>query len=164
MNKTILLLLLHLGFSPAFAAKLGESLPECMARELNNNEILDLQKNRNKVLLIDFWATWCPPCKKSMPFLNKLRNEFFDKGFEVIAINVDETTEDARKFLQKYPVDYVIAYDPKGECPAKYEVKAMPSSFIIDKNGKIRHIHLGFRSSDKKIMTDQVLELLQEED
>ena len=123
---------------------------------------LDLQQYRGKVIYLDFWATWCPPCKKSMPFLNSLRNELLDQGFEIVAISVDEDSDAAWNFLKQYPVDYAIAMDPSGLCPEQYDVKAMPSAYFIDRQGIIRFIHLGFRERDEKEVRQRVLELLAE--
>ena len=123
---------------------------------------LNLQKFRGKVIYLDFWATWCPPCMKSMPFLNSLRNELVEQGFEIIAISVDEEPEDARKFLRQYPIDYLIAIDSTGQCPKTYDVKAMPSAYFIDRKGVVRYIHLGFREGDKEEIRRRVLELLAE--
>ncbi len=160
--RSITLFLLFLYYSAGFAAQPGEFAPLCEAKIIRNNQTLDLTSYKNHVLLIDFWATWCPPCKQSMPFLNTLRNEFQDRGFEIIAINVDEKTEQAKKFLENYPVDYVIASDTQGDCPRKYDVKAMPSSYFVDRQGKIRYVHLGFRRTDEAQIRERVMELLQE--
>lgn len=113
-------------------------------------------------MLIDFWATWCPPCKKSMPFLSGLRNELLEKGFEVIAINVDENSEEAQRFLNLHPVDYITAFDPTGECPRVFEVQAMPSSYLVDRQGKVRMVHLGYRDEDREGIRKQVEALLGE--
>jgi len=152
MIKSIQAVLLFLFCSSISAVEIGDSIPSCNR--------LDLSEYKNKVLLIDFWATWCPPCKQSMPFLNALRNELADKGFEIIAINVDEETEVAQNFLNNYPVDYPVVFDPKGECPLAYDVKAMPSSYFVDKKGKIRYVHFGFRHQDESEIRARVLELL----
>jgi peroxiredoxin len=162
MIRSINLFFLFLYYSAGFAAQPGEFVPLCAAKIIHNNQTLDLANYKNHVLLIDFWATWCPPCKQSMPFLNALRNEFQDRGFEIIAINVDENTEQVKKFLENYPVDYVMASDSQGDCPRKYGVKAMPSSYFIDRQGKIRYVHLGFRRTDEAKIREHVMELLQE--
>ena len=154
MIRLIQVVLLSLYFSNVFAVDIGTTIPSCDA--------LDLAEHKGKVLYVDFWATWCPPCKKSMPFLNALRNELEEKGFEIIAVNVDEDSEVAREFLENYPVDYQVVFDPKGVCPAIFDVKAMPSSFFIDRHGKIRYEHLGFRDDDEVEIKARVLELLKE--
>lgn len=144
------------------AAEVGQETPQCEALLANTQQALDLNTYKGKVVLIDFWATWCPPCKKSMPFLNSFRNEKQKDGFEIIAINVDENTEEAKQFLTNNPVDYPIAFDSKGSCPSVFDVKAMPSSYLVDKSGKIRLVHLGFRDGDETIIRQHVTQLLAE--
>lgn len=146
-----------------FAAVPGESAPVCEAKVMDTNQALNLNDFNNKVVLIDFWATWCPPCKQSIPFLNALRNEFQDEGFEIVAISVDENLDDVKKYLETNPIDYVVAYDSSGDCPSKYGVKAMPSSYFVDRHGKIREVHLGFRRIDEMEIRARVVELLKEE-
>ena len=162
MRNLLLLLFLLVFYTSAKAIEVNEQAISCPATLGMEKKPLDLQQYRGKVFYLDFWATWCPPCKKSMPFLNALRNELKDQGFEIIAISVDEDSDAAWKFLKQYPVDYVIAMDPSGLCPEQYDVKAMPSAYFIDKKGIIRFIHLGFRERDEKEIRQRVLELLAE--
>ncbi len=156
-------LLLSAWLSSSWAVEVGTLAPGCDSRLVDSNHTLDIQSYLGKVVYLDFWATWCPPCKKSMPFLNALRNEFKDQGFEIIAISVDEEPGDAEKFLKQYPVDYIVALEPSGACPEKYAVRAMPSSYFIDRKGVIRSVHLGFRSRDETEIRRRVLALLDEE-
>jgi thiol-disulfide isomerase/thioredoxin len=151
-----------LPLSVANSFGINEHATACTAILEEDHQSLNFEKYKGKVIYLDFWATWCPPCKKSMPFLNSLRNELFGLGFEVIAISVDEEPEDARKYLHQFPVDYVIAMDPSGQCPQQYNVMAMPSAYLLDRQGKIRHIHLGFRESDEAEIRQQVMQLLAE--
>ncbi len=153
---------LHLS-SAAKAIEVNDMAISCPAILESSNTLLDLEKYQGKVIYLDFWASWCPPCKQSMPFLNALRNELFDQGFEVIAINVDEDSENARKLLNQFPVNYIVAMDAHGECPKMYDVKAMPSAYFIDRKGIIRKIHLGFRHSDEPEIRGFVMKLLSEE-
>ncbi len=163
MKKLLLSTLIFLATaSLANAAQEGQPTPQCPSALTGNAEKLDLNAYKGKVILIDFWATWCPPCKKSMPFFNSLRNEHVKNGFEIVAINVDENSEEAKQFLASNAVDYVTAFDPKGDCPAKFDVQAMPSTYLVDKTGKIRKIHLGFRDEDKDMISAQVSALLAE--
>lgn len=157
------IILLIIATSPlASAAEVGQIPPNCNAVKQTGSQKIDISTYQGKVLLIDFWATWCPPCKSSMPFLNKLRNQHQKNGFEILAINLDENSEDAKSFLTQNPVDYPMAFDPEGDCPQKFAVKAMPSSYLIDKTGKIRLVHLGFRDEDQKLIEDRVTTLLSE--
>ena len=139
------------------ALEVGDKAPGCNDK---SNQPLDLSVQRGKVIYLDFWATWCPPCKKSMPFLNELHNTLSSRGFAVIAVNVDENSEDAKKYLANHPVGYPVIFDPKGKCPEKYQVMAMPSSYLIDQYGVIQNIHLGFRLSDREEIRTRIIDLL----
>ena len=148
----------------AFASELtiGSPVPNCPAVFSNPSEKLDLAQYKGKVVLIDFWATWCPPCKKAMPFLNNLHREYSKAGLTVLGINVDEESTQATEYLKTAPVDYAMSFDPQGECPRVFEVKAMPSSYFVDKQGKLRAVHLGFRDTDQEQIRKQVASLLAE--
>ncbi|WP_026608969.1 TlpA family protein disulfide reductase [Methylocaldum szegediense] len=162
MKRHLLSILLLGGSASVHAVQQGMSVPECPAVLPGNSEKLNLGAYQGKVLLIDFWATWCPPCKKSMPFFNGLRNQHLKDGFEVVAINVDENTEDALRYLEAHPVNYVTAFDSSGECPRVFDVKAMPSSYLVDRQGKVRLVHLGYRDEDQDFLRKQVDTLLGE--
>jgi thiol-disulfide isomerase/thioredoxin len=143
------------------ASEPGELVPTCQADKALKPTV-DPSLLTGKVVLIDFWATWCPPCIQSIPFFNKLGSELRSQGFELLAINVDEDKTTVDDFLKQHPIDYPIAFDPKGECPKVFDVKVMPSSYLIDKNGKIRKVFLGFRDSDQSIIKTEILQLLSE--
>jgi len=146
----------------AFAAKPGDLAPTCITEHIENGQTLDIANYKNKVIYVDFWASWCPPCKLSFPSLNKLHNELYKQDFEVIAINLDEDKNDALEFLQHNPVKFTVAYDGKGKCPSGYNVMAMPSSYIIDKQGVVREVHLGFNEDSINHIRKTVLTLLAE--
>ncbi|MGR8932314.1 MAG: TlpA family protein disulfide reductase [Gammaproteobacteria bacterium] len=164
MKRTILTILsVSLAIiSPIWAASEGDPAPICNLRQFNSDEGIQLQELEGKVVYMDFWASWCPPCKLSFPKLNELHKEFTDKGFEVVAVNLDEEKEDAVAFLADHPVDFAVARDSEGVCPGVFEVMAMPSAFIIDKQGKIRKVHLGFKEDDVGEIRDTVLALINE--
>ena len=163
MKTPLIPLILFLAWSNSiYAVEEGQTAPACPAQIQNQTDSLQPAAYLGKVVLIDFWATWCGPCQKSMPFFNRLRNEKLMDGFEIIAINVDEDKQTADDFLKSHPVDYPIAFDPNGECPRIYQVKAMPSSYLLDKSGKIRHVHLGYRDSDQTALREQIQTLLAE--
>jgi len=161
-NPSLLAFFLLLGSVPANAAEEGQAAPACPAMLSETKTQIDPNAYKGKVVLLDFWATWCPPCIKSMPFFNSLRREFLKDGFEVVAINLDEDSDSATQFLTQHPVDYPIAFDPQGECPNIYQVKAMPSSYLLDKSGTVRKIHLGFREDDQAQLREQIKTLLGE--
>ncbi|MEN9434609.1 MAG: hypothetical protein RLZZ422_2198 [Pseudomonadota bacterium] len=106
---------------------------------------LDLSPYKGKVVMVDFWASWCPPCKNSFPWLNKMARDKAPQGLVVIGVNVDENSADAKRFLAQIPAKFKIIYDPKGEHPSYYEIPGMPSTIIFDRNGKKVHLHNGFK-------------------
>lgn len=130
------------------AHSVGEDTPSCTLTSMDGKPITDLQKLRGDVIYVDFWASWCPPCVRSFPFMNQLEHEFKDQGLHVIGVNLDEKLTDAETFLEKYPVDFDIALDPDKQCVADFGVMAMPTSYLIDRKGIIRHVHQGFRADE----------------
>jgi len=108
---------------------------------------LDLSAYKGKVVMVDFWASWCTPCRKSFPWLNEMHAAKAADGLVIIGVNVDENTEDAKKFLAKYPADFELVYDPSGDYATHYKVPAMPTSLIFDRNGELVKQHPGFKLS-----------------
>jgi cytochrome c biogenesis protein CcmG/thiol:disulfide interchange protein DsbE len=106
---------------------------------------LDLDKYSGKVVMLDFWASWCVPCRRSFPWMNEMQEKYGQDGLVIVAVNVDREVEDAAAFLQEYPANFEIIYGPDAELAKKYEIEVMPSSFIIDREGKIVDRHLGFK-------------------
>jgi thiol-disulfide isomerase/thioredoxin len=136
--------------------------PNCALTSIEDKQRYNMAQFRGRVLYVDFWASWCGPCAQSFPFMNGLDREFRDQGLQVLGINVDEKPRDALTFLVKHPAGFHIAADSTGQCPKAFGVKAMPSSYLIDRNGVIRHVHLGFRPGQANQLRDKVLQLLAE--
>ena len=143
------------------AVEVGESAPNCHLSLLSNAKPVQLA-NPGKVTFIDFWASWCGPCEKSMPFLETINKELKGKDFKLIAVNLDEAKKDADHFLQKHKVNLTIAADPDNECANTYGVSVMPSSYLIDKKGTVRHVLMGFNEQDKKEVRELINKLLAE--
>lgn len=121
---------------------------------------LDLDAYRGKVVYLDFWASWCVPCRRSFPWLNEMRSKYGDDGFVVVAVNVDAEAELAAEFLRETPATFDIVYDPAGEIAAQWELIGMPSSFIIDRNGKVASRHVGFRADSPEKYEAEIRRLL----
>lgn len=159
IRKLLLMVFLVFPFSVS-AISVGETVPLFKARTIDGSKSLALEDYRGKVVLLDFWASWCPPCLRSLPKYNDLRREIGTANFEIVAINVDENTNDARKFLQKHPVSYPIAKDPKGILPGVFGVKAMPTSYLIDQNGVVQYVHAAFKEGDIEKLKAEIQKLI----
>ena len=102
---------------------------------------------QGSVVYVDFWASWCAPCRKSFPWMNAMQKKYGDQGFTIIAINLDKEQALAQKFLDETTGDFTIAYDPDANLAEKFNVTGMPSAFILDRTGEIVSKHTGFRSN-----------------
>lgn len=167
MNQRILVLLCAtlalIPIKTIFSAEIGGAAPDCELTSMSGDmQRYSLQQFRGKVLYVDFWASWCPPCAKSVPFLNELDHDLKDKGLQVIGVNLDQASEDAKAFLAKYPANFTVLADANGNCAKEFDVKAMPSSYLVDRNGIVRHINFGFRSEDVKELRTIAEQLLAE--
>ena len=113
-----------------------------------------------RVTYVDFWASWCGPCRLSLPALNRLSKEFDAADFGVVAISVDYVDEDALDFLKRYPVDYPVAIDKTGNSGRDFAVAGMPSGYLIGRDGLIRKVHVGFRKGDEAVLRQQIQDLI----
>jgi len=116
---------------------------------VGNNTIadteFDLKELRGKVVVLDFWASWCVPCRRSFPWWNAMQAKYADEGLVVIGVNLDNDPNSAAAFLEEYPVNFKIYYDTDKELAQKFGVQAMPSSYIIGRNGQVYATHYGFK-------------------
>jgi thiol-disulfide isomerase/thioredoxin len=150
---SLILLLLTL---PAYSVEADEPAPIIALPQLENNvagKMTSIADYKGKLIYLDFWASWCGPCRQSFPFLKEIRQQYVDQGFEIIAVNVDAKLEDGLRFLKKFPVDYPTLLDPKGVMSRAYLVQGLPTAFLIDREGNIIYEHLGFKERDKKWIT-----------
>jgi thiol-disulfide isomerase/thioredoxin len=142
----------------ALAVSPGEPAPDFQLPGLRSAVALSAQ--RGKVVYLDFWASWCGPCKQSFPWMNELQSRFGPQGLQVIAINVDASPEDARRFLNEVPAGFVVAFDARGQTPRSYAIKGMPSSVLIAPDGQVLSVHSGFRSDERALLEAQVSQAL----
>ncbi|MES2149000.1 MAG: TlpA disulfide reductase family protein [Pseudomonadota bacterium] len=109
---------------------------------------------RGKFVYLDFWASWCAPCKHSFPWMGALQKRYGGAGLQVVAINVDTSRDDAERFLAQTPAGFTVAYDPAGAIAKKYAIKGMPSSVLIDPSGQVLLVHAGF-NDDAALQIEQ---------
>jgi len=142
----ILISILYLAVTPATAA----------------DSTLDLNDYRGQVVVVDFWASWCVPCRRSFPWLIEMQEKYGPDGLLVIGVNMDEDAAAAETFLRNYPVNFRIVRDPDGVLAREYDVIAMPSSYVINREGKIAEQHLGFKVARQQQYEDLLVQLLQD--
>jgi thiol-disulfide isomerase/thioredoxin len=129
---------------------------------LDSGSSLQLSELRGQVTLIDFWASWCIPCRASFPAIDALQTELRDRGFRVIAVNVDEERRSADQFLESRPHTVLVAFDPRGIAAQAFGLKGMPSTILIDRRGRIRFTHMGYTEKTLAQYRSEILQLLGE--
>ena len=130
--------------SDVLAADVGDKAP-AFALLTAQGETVSLERLHGRVVFVDFWASWCAPCRRSFPWMNDMQKRYGERGVTIVAINVDKRREDADRFLRQYPASFAVVYDAPGATPGAYDVKAMPSSFVVDRDGRIAAIEHGYR-------------------
>jgi thiol-disulfide isomerase/thioredoxin len=143
---------------PSLALESGQPAPEF--KVAGPKGALGSADLKGKVTYVDFWASWCGPCKQSFPWLNEMQAKYGAKGFQVIGINLDKKREDADKFLAETPASFTIAFDAAGDSPRRFEIKGMPSSVLVGPDGKVIAIHNGFREEERKELEERITRAL----
>ena len=143
-----LLLALTLLFAPEF------TLPTRTQHEVTLSEL------RGKVVYVDFWASWCAPCRESFPWMSRMAVRYGSRGLVIVAVNLDKKRESADAFLDKYAAPFTVAFDPAGKTAEAFHVQAMPSSFLIDRSGKVIYSHEGFEPSKSGKIEQKIQEAL----
>ena len=125
------------------------------------NADISLDDYKGSIVYLDFWASWCAPCRKSLPWMDTIQARYKDQGLTVIAINLDESREAAETFLNSMNITLKVAFDDQGTTAEAFNLVAMPTSYLIDKNGQIVQTHLGFRLRDKAVIEQSIQQLLE---
>jgi cytochrome c biogenesis protein CcmG, thiol:disulfide interchange protein DsbE len=115
---------------------------------------------RGKVVLVDFWASWCMPCRQSFPWMSSMLNRYSAQGLVIVAINLDKNHDAADTFLERFPARFVVAFDPAAKTAEAFHVEAMPSSFIVSRMGRIVYSHAGFEQAKAQTVEDRIKEEL----
>ena len=133
----------------------------CIADTLKDFE-KEMAALKGKVVYIDFWASWCVPCRQSFPWLNDIQQAYKDKNFTVLSVNLDADKHLATKFLSEIPATFPVFYDPKGKVARNFKLKGMPSSYLINKAGKMVSSHVGFNEIKQKKYQQEIEKLMTE--
>lgn len=160
-NLTITLVLASGLSSIVSAAEVSGRAPDFTLKQLKGSN-LKLSELTGSVVLINFWASWCGPCREEMPLLNALHKKYEPLGFTVLGVNVEEQVANAEGFLDKFPVDFPILLDNKNQVSKLYEVIAMPTTVVVDRDGNMRYLHQGYQSGDEAKYRKMVKKLVRE--
>jgi cytochrome c biogenesis protein CcmG/thiol:disulfide interchange protein DsbE len=132
---------------PAHALDAGQSVPDI---ELAGATVAPrLAALKGKVVYVDFWASWCAPCRQSFPWMNDMQQKYGAQGLQIVAVNVDAKRGDADQFLTEVPARFALAFDPQGDAARRVGVKAMPTALLVGADGKVVKVHQGFREQDR---------------
>lgn len=133
------------------------------AQEIINSQVAleqALDNHRGEVIYIDFWASWCGPCRKSFPWMNQIEAKYKEQGFSVISVNLDTNKLFATKFLNEVPASFTVIYDPKGKIAKHFKIQGMPSSMLIGRDGNIKSRHTGFFTNKIPLYQQEIEKLL----
>ena len=143
-----------LAASPARALEAGQAAPDFSLQGAKG--AISAADLKGKLTYVDFWASWCGPCKQSFPWLNEMQAKYGAKGFQVVGINLDKKREDAERFLAATPAAFTIGYDAQGDSAKRFEIKGMPSSVLVGPDGKVIATHSGFREDERKELEERI--------
>lgn len=162
MSKTLATLLATVVVAfPALAGELSGAAPD-FTLQVRGGEEISLSDLRGNVVMINFWATWCGPCREEMPHLEALHQRYSDLGFTLLGVNVEEDSRLSDRFLADTPVTFDILFDPENRVSELYDVVAMPSTVLVDREGNLRYIHHGYKAGYENEYQSQVRALLRE--
>jgi cytochrome c biogenesis protein CcmG, thiol:disulfide interchange protein DsbE len=158
VTRTVALAMVALAAPTAWSLETGAAAPDLNLPGIK--DAVSLAGLKGKVVYVDFWASWCGPCKQTFPFMNELQSKYRAQGLEIVAINLDAKRADADKFLTDVPAQFTLAFDAKGESARRFEVKSMPSSYLIGRDGKVVAAHKGFKDEERADLESRITQAL----
>jgi thiol-disulfide isomerase/thioredoxin len=161
MNRLRTLLLAALVTAPALAVAPSGPAPKFQLDSIGG-KVVNLDQFKGQVVMINFWASWCGPCRTEMPILEKLHAKYKPMGFTMVGINVEPDPKLAVDWLKSTPVSFPILLDTKSEVSKLYQVAGMPSTVIVDRKGNLRWLHRGYKPGDENEYLDQIRALVRE--
>jgi peroxiredoxin len=146
----------------AVAVQPGSNAPTLEGTQMGAQKAVSLKGLQGQVVYVDFWASWCVPCRLSMPTLDSLYKKNASRGFAVIGVNKDTSPAEAEKFIKRLPVSFPLVADQKDAIAKSFDVKAMPSGYLIDRKGVVRKVHRGFTEDTAATLEREIEDLLKD--
>ncbi len=147
--------------APASSNSRMEAAPDFTLMN-RSGEMVSLNDFRGQVVLINFWATWCAPCRKEMPFLEQIYQRYERLGVTLLGVNVEDGPEEAKAFLKETPVSFPVLFDMDKTVSSLYGVEAMPTTILVDRQGNVRFVHYGYQAGYENDYQDQIRTLVRE--
>lgn len=160
MNMLLRTTLTTLLAAAAFGAN-ADAAPDFTLKS-NSGDNLRLSEHRGEVILLNFWASWCGPCRQEMPHLDALQKKYEALGVNVVGVSVDDDPEKANHLLKEIPVTFPVLYDTESQVSAAYKVAAMPTTVLIDRDGNMRYLHKGYKPGYEQQYEQQIKQLIRE--
>lgn len=154
--------LLLLATSTALAVGRGRAAPEIGLPARGNNQPVTMRGLRGKVVIVDFWASWCEPCREELPALDALYRRYAAQGLRVVGVSQDRQNRSLARFLQQHAVSFTIVHDAQNRVANRWRPPRMPTSYVVDREGIVRHVHEGFRRGDAARLEREVQALLRQ--
>ena len=161
LNRLVIVLLVGLLSVSSHAVDIRQKAPDFTLKSLEGTN-LRLEEYRGQVVLINFWASWCGPCRQEMPLLDRLHHRYEDTGFAVLGVNVEGEVEPAQKIVDKTKVTFPVLIDEQQKVSEMYSLEAMPSTVVVDRDGVVRYIHRGYKPGDEAKYVEVVKQLIRE--
>ncbi len=158
---TLILLLSLMTAGSALALDVGNTAPDFTLKS-RSGENIKLSEQRGDVVMINFWASWCAPCRQEMPLLEELHDRYADLGFTLLGVNVEEDSSAALDLLKEIPVTFPVLFDSRNDVSKRYNVVAMPTTVILDRDGNVRYVHKGYLPGYEDEYRKQIKELIRE--
>ena len=161
LRISLLVLSIFMGSSLASSGLTGQTAPDFVLRS-STGENLRLSEYRGDVVMINFWATWCGPCRQEMPLLDELYGRYQRVGFSLLGINIDDDSRRAMAMVKELGVRFPVLFDEEKKVSKLYEVEAMPMTILLDREGTVRHIHYGYKPGYEQKYLNEIRSLLRE--
>ena len=159
MTRLMFILLLSITINAQAGVIVGSKVPGFTLQSADGGNV-KLSEFRGKVVLINYWATWCGPCRQELPELDKIHKQFSAKGFTMLGINIDNKPKNAIKMLKRLKIKFPVVFDPKKKVSEQMNVDAMPFTILVDQSGVARYVHRGYVSGDENKYRSEIKKVL----